>query len=130
MSVYRDARSPYWQFDFQIGGRRFYGSTKRTIRREAEAVERAEREKAEQRVRQANAAATSLRLDDVAGRYWQEIGQHHVGAGNTERQIGYLIEFFGEDKLITEITGDAVAKLVAFRRGRRTRAGAMISPFT
>jgi integrase len=130
MSVYKSAKSPYLQFDFEVGGHRFYGSTKRTTRREAEAVERAEREKAERQVKQAKAAATSLRLDDIAGRYWQEIGQHHVGAANTERQIGYLIEFFGRDKLITEIAGDDVAKLVAWRRGYRTRSGILISSFT
>ena len=130
VSLYKPAKSPYWQFDFEIGGHRFYGSTKCKNRREAEAVERAEREKAERHVKQAKAAATSLRLDDVAGRYWQEVGQHHVGADNTERQIGYLIDFFGKDKLIIEITGDDVAKLVAWRRGHRTRSGALISPFT
>lgn len=130
MSLYKPAKSPYWQFDFEIGGHRFYGTTKCKNRREAEAVERAEREKAERHVKQARAAATSLRLDDVAGRYWQEVGQHHVGADNTERQIGYLIDFFGKDKLIIEITGDDVAKLVAWRRGHRTRSGALISPFT
>jgi len=130
MSVYKSGKSPYWQYDFEFGGHRFFGSTKRTTRREAEAVERAEREKAERQVTQAKAAATSLRLDDVAGRYWQEIGQHHAGAGDTERQISYLIAFFGKDKPITDITGDDVAKLVAWRRGRRTRSGALISPFT
>ena len=130
MSVFKDARSPFWRYDFQIGGDRFYGSTKRTARREAEAVERAEREKAKRHVAQARAAATSLRLDDVAGRYWQEIGQHHAGADNTERQIGYLIEYFGKDKLVTEVTDDDVIKLVAWRRGHRRKDGALISPFT
>lgn len=130
MSIYKSAKSPFWQFDFEIGGHRFYGSTKRTIRREAEALERAEREKAERHVKQAKAAATSLRLDDVAGRYWQEIGQHHSGARNTERQISYLIEFFGKDKLITDITDDDVTKLVAWRRGHRARSGELISAYT
>jgi hypothetical protein len=46
MSVYRPKGSPYFHFDFQWRGDRFYGSTKRTNRREAEAVERAERERA------------------------------------------------------------------------------------
>ena len=46
MSVFRDARSPYWRFDFQVGGHHFFGSTKVRTRREAEAVERSEREKA------------------------------------------------------------------------------------
>jgi integrase len=130
MAVVKDPRSPYFRFNFQIGGRRFYGSTKRTTRREAEAVERAEREKARRYVAQIRTAATSLRLDDVAGRYWDEVGRHHKGADNTERQIGYLIEFFTKDQLLTEITDADVARLVAWRRGHRARSGALISPFT
>jgi integrase len=130
MSLIRDSRSPFWRYDFQIGGHRFFGSTKATTRREAEAVERAEREKAKQHVAQARTARTSIRLDDLAGRYWQEVGQHHAGAGNTERQINYLIEFFGKDKLLTEIIGDDVTRLVAWRRGHRTPGGALLSPFT
>jgi integrase len=67
----------------------------------------------------------------VAGRYWQEVGQHHAGADNTERQIGFLIAFFGKDKSLTDITGDDVTKLVAWRRGHRVRKdGPLISPFT
>src|SRR5262249_1450380 len=65
------------------------------------------------------AARTSLKLDDIAGRYWEEVGQHHAGANNTERQIGYLIEFFGKDKIVTEITDDDVARMVAGRRGHQ-----------
>lgn len=132
MSVVKDKRSPFWRYDFQVGGHRFFASTKRTTRREAEAVERAEREKAKRHVAQARAAATSLKLDDVAGRYWQEIGQHHAGASNTEQQIGYLIAcpHLGPDILLTDITGDHVAKLRAWRRGHRTRTGALISAFT
>jgi integrase len=78
-----------------------------------------------------SSARASMRLDDVAGRYWHEVGQHHAGADNTERLLGRLIEFFGKDKHLTEITGDDVAKLVAWRRGHRVRKGGpLISPFT
>jgi integrase len=131
MSVYKDPRSPYWQFDFWWRGHRFHGSTKTTIKREAEKVEAAEREKAKPYVVQLGASRASLRLDDVAGRYWQEVGQHHAGDGarNTWRELSRLIEFFGKDKLLTEITGDDIAKLVAWRRGHRLR-GAFISAFT
>ena len=130
MSVSKDPRSPYWRFDFQYRGHRFFGSTKATTRREAEAVERAERERAKASVAQATAARTSLRLDDVAGRYWNEVGQHHAGADNTWRQINYLIEHYGKDRPLTEISGSDIAKLVAWRRGHRTRTGSLISPFT
>ena len=129
MSVYKPSGSPFYQFDFEHRGRRFHGSTKRTSRREAEAVERAEREKAKTRVEQIERAKTSLRLDDVAQDYWDQIGQHHVGADNTERRLKYLIEFFGEDKLLTEITGDDVGRLVTWRRAHRT-FGKSVAPST
>jgi integrase len=76
------------------------------------------------------AAKTSLRLDDVADRYWQEVGQYHAGADGTEHQIALIIEFFTEDKLITEITGDDVALFVAWRRGHRRKNGGLISAHT
>jgi integrase len=131
VSVFKDSRSPFWRYDFQLGGNRFFGSTKCTSKREAEAVERAKRERAKQIIVQLRATATSLRLDDVAQRYWVEVGQHHAGADNTERLLALLIKFFGPDKLITEITDDHVTKLVASRRGHRVRKnGPFISPFT
>jgi hypothetical protein len=130
MAVVKDPRSPYWRFDFQIGGHRVFGATTSRNKREAQAIERVEREKAKRRIEQARHAATSLRLDDIAGRYWEEVGQHHAGARNTDRQIGYLIAFFSKDKPITDISGDDVAKLVAWRRGHRARNGDLISPYT
>jgi integrase len=119
MSVYRPKGSPFYQFDFQWRGHRFHGSTKRTNRREAETIERAERERAKQQAAQSNAAKASLQLDDVAGRYWTEVGQHHAGAGNTWRDISRLVDYFGPTRLLTEITDDEVSRLVAWRRGHR-----------
>src|SRR5262245_13480541 len=130
MSVYVDKRSPFYQFDFRWRGRRFYGSTKQTTRREAEAVERSEREKARLFVAQTEAARSSLHLDDVAGRYWLEVGQHNTGARDTWRELERLIKYFGKDKLVTEISGNDVARLVAWRRGHRNQAGQLLSPFT
>jgi integrase len=131
MSVRRDARSPFWQYNFQIGGRRFFGSTKKTTRREAEAVERAERERARGLIAQAEQARTSMRLDDVAGRYWQEHGQHLAAAPSTWTWLGVVIEYFGKDKLITEITDDDVARFVAWRRGQRSKySEALVGFFT
>jgi integrase len=131
MSVYKDKRSPYWQFDFEWRGHRFFGSTKATTKRAAQKVEAREREKAKQHVSAIVAAKTSLRLDDVAGRYWQEVGQHHVRSDNTWRMLRLLLECFGKDKLIVDITDDDVIKLVAWRRGHRARPGGpLLSPFT
>ncbi|AND90226.1 bll5003 [Bradyrhizobium diazoefficiens USDA 110] len=123
MSVYKHKDSPFYHFDFQHKGVRFHGSTGCTSRREAEAFERVERDRAKQFLKVASSSA-STKLDDVAGRYWNEIGQHHAGADTTWRDIERLINYFGPTKLLTEIGDDDVARLVAWRRGHRvTRRG-------
>jgi GIY-YIG catalytic domain len=43
MSLYKPRLSPFFHYDFQVQGRRYHHTTKRTDRREAKAVERAER---------------------------------------------------------------------------------------
>src|SRR5262249_13691493 len=64
-------------------------------------------------------AAISLQLDHVADRYWIEIGQHHAGADNTERDLARVVDRLGKTKLITEVTDDDVRELVAERRGHK-----------
>lgn len=120
MSVYKPKNSPFYHFDFQWRGHRFHGSTKRTNRREAEAVERDERARVKQQAAKSRTAGvTSLQLDDIAGRYWTEVGQHHAGAKNTWRDVSRIVDYFGPTKLLTEIRDDDVARLVAWRRGHR-----------
>ena len=119
MSVYKPKGSPFYHYDFWWRGDRFHGSTRRTNRREAEAVERAERDRARRRTARSQATSTSLKIDDVAGRYWIEVGQHHAGQKNTWRDLERLIDYFGATKLLTEIGDDDVACLVAWRRGHR-----------
>jgi hypothetical protein len=63
LSVIKDKRSPFYRYKFQIDGRPFYGPTKKTNKREAEAVERDARKEAEREMALARAAATSLALD-------------------------------------------------------------------
>jgi len=129
MSLYRKRRSPFWHFDFWWRNYRFHGSTKCANRREAEKIEAAEREKAKITVAQLAVARTSLKLDDIAGRYWQEVGMHHADAAGTEHRLELLIKFFGKDRLLTEIGDDDVARLVAWRRGHRGRSS-YLSPHT
>lgn len=118
MSVYRHKDSPFYHFDFQHKGDRFHGSTGTANKREAEAVEKAAREKAKKEVVESRRSAQSLKLDDIAGRYWLEVGQFHKGAETTERDLARLIQYFGPTKLITEINDDDVTRLVAWRRAQ------------
>jgi integrase len=134
MAIYKRSGSPFWWYKFQVRGRPFRKSTGTPNRKAAEAIERAARQQIEDLTDQEDAIMTSLRLSDVCARYMLEIGQHHVAAGTTQTQLDRLMAFFGRDTPINEIDGDAVTKLVAWRRGQRIarggKKGALPSPFT
>jgi integrase len=123
MSVYKHKESPFYHFDFQFKGDRFHGSTGCTNKREAEAFERAERDRAKQHAKVAS-SAVSAKIDYVAGEYWSGVGQHHVGADTTWRDIERVVNYYGPTMMMTEILDVDVARLVAWRRGHRvTRHG-------
>src|SRR5262249_5728514 len=93
-----------------------YGTTKCTSRREAEAVERNEKDRAKQRIAETKDATARLDLDSICDRYWLEVGQHHAGAESTWTNLSRLIDFFGATRLLTKITDEDVSRLVAWRR--------------
>lgn len=119
MSVYRDKRSPYYQFDFQHKGHRFHGSTKCTTRKDAEKFEAVELEKAKALVKAMKRSRASLQIDDVADRLWNDKAQYDADPKATETNLARLIEYFGKAKLLTDIDHKAAKELVAWRRGHR-----------
>lgn len=119
--AFKVKNSPYYQFDFWVKGHRFFGSTECTSKRDAEVVEKAQRERAKQQIKLAASSAVSTKLDDVAGRYWLEVGQHHAGAATTWTDLDRLLKYFGAAKLLPEIQDDDVSRLVAWRRGHRIK---------
>ncbi|BAQ17442.1 tyrosine-type recombinase/integrase [Methyloceanibacter caenitepidi] len=133
MSVYRPKGSPFYHYDFQMRGRRFHGSTRCKSRREAEAVERGEREQAKDLLKLASGGAAALTIDLAAGRYWAEVGCHHADSAGTWRDIERLIGYFGREKRLADINDDEVARLVAWRRGHRVKGkpnAPLVSPAT
>jgi integrase len=119
MSVFTSKKlKGVYRFDFWHGGQRFHGSTGCTTRKEAIKVEDAEREKAKAAVKAQAKLKASLALGDVIGRYWDIVGQHHAGADTTERDLNRLVDYFGENKLLTDIHDADVTALVAWRRGQ------------
>lgn len=122
MSVYKPKATPHYVYDFQVGGRRFCGTTGCSTKKDAERVEQQERDAAKAKIKARGiAAAGPLTIKDACDRYWGEVGQHHSGAATTLRNLVRLEGYFGPAKRLDEITDDDVAKLVAWRRQQTVR---------
>jgi integrase len=121
MSVYRSKKSPYWQYDFQTGSHRFHGSTECTARKDAEKFEAVEREKAKILVKAMKRSRSSLLIDDVADRLWNDSAQHDADADATATNLARLIEHFGKTKPLTDIGHNEAKMMVAWRRGHRIK---------
>ncbi|MBE7731464.1 tyrosine-type recombinase/integrase [Devosia faecipullorum] len=119
MSVFTAAKTPFYQYEFQVHRRVFRGSTKARSKKEALAVEKELKAKAradmEQEKRTGNGPLT---LDLAAGRYWEEVGKHLANSGTTWTDLDRLIKFFSGDTRLDQITDREVAGLVSWRRGQ------------
>lgn len=123
MSVYKHAKSPFYQYDFVIDGRRFLGSTKARNKKDALALESKVRDQAKQDIlAEKQTGNAPLTIDVAAGRYWNEIGQHHAGKADTFNDLARLVKYFGNDKRMDAIDDGDLAALVAWRRVQ-TRKG-------
>ncbi|WQO66804.1 site-specific integrase [Sinorhizobium medicae] len=119
MSVYKPKNSPYYHFDFQVAGVRYHGSTETANRREAEAREKIERDKAKAAAKASkNASGGPLTIALATGRYWSEVGERHANSETTWTDINRLVDYFGPTKLLSDISDDDVAKLVQWRRSQ------------
>jgi hypothetical protein len=120
VSVFITEKSkPYYWFSFQLERRRFFGSTRCTSRKEAERFEAVEREKAAAQIKAERRSRTSLALDDVAARLWNDQAQYDAGPDATFTNIARLVDHFGKTTSLVEIDHAAAKKGVAWRRGHR-----------
>ena len=117
MSVYKRADQETYSYDFKVRGHRFSGNTEARNRKDAEAVELKLRAKAKADVEAERRTGNGpLLLRHAAGRYWDEVGQHHRDNKDTHHAMGLLIKHFGPDKRLDEIDDADVSRLVAWRR--------------
>lgn len=114
MSVYKPKKSDFWQYDFQIKGRRFYGSTQCKTKRKAEEVERQLKEQVK-----SGSYLSKITFDDASGIYFDQVAKWQRNAPTTERQIETLVRIIGKDTLATEIDNSVVANYVTHRRGEK-----------
>ena len=112
MSVYRTPKSRYFQYDFQIAGRRFHGSTGVETRAKAEKVERQHRDNAALGI-----SKDGMTLDEAAGLWWSQKGQHRRKPETVERRVAIMIRLLGKDRLLRDITTRDVARAIEKRRG-------------
>lgn len=118
MSVYKPAKGRYWHFDFQIGGRRFHGSTGQTTRRRALEVEQARRLAAAKGEAHRPDVPT---LDQATQRWWEEKGQYLRSADDVDERLAVMVQLVGRGRLINEIGSDEVARAIQRRRGMLVR---------
>ncbi|MFZ3192569.1 MAG: hypothetical protein WA154_05105, partial [Moraxellaceae bacterium] len=119
MSVYKPAKSRFYQYDFRAKGRRFHGSTGVETRRKAEAVERRLRE----RIAAGESLEPAMTLDQAAGRWWTEVGQHLTTAVDVERRINICLRLIGAARPLPEINTAALSRAIERRRGETFTKG-------
>jgi integrase len=122
MSVYKPAKSRYFQYDFVIKGRRYHGSTGQTTRRAAEAFEERQRKAAAEGKL---GEASQFTLDEACGKWWIEVGQYR-GESDRDREFNRLqrlVKLFPKDVKLAEVTTGLVSDAVQKRRGITFRRG-------
>lgn len=117
MSVFRKTGSPFYHFDFQFQGRRYYGSTGCKSKRDADEFERRERR---------NAALPELRrppitLDEACGLYQDKVGSCPSWK-TMEYMLAALIEGLGRNRLLSEISQRDLQSYFSSRRTGRSNA--------
>jgi site-specific recombinase XerD len=126
MSVYRDKRSPFWRYDFQIEHYRFTASTRCRDERDAQAVEAAARQEARRLVDLWLAEGRApLTLGRAAARWYDEHGRH-LAETNVKFTLDRIVEIMGSTTLLHAITDDDVSRMVEERRKDTRRDSTVI----
>lgn len=108
----KDKRSPNWQYDFQRGGKRFYGSTGTANKRSAQRyIDNLVNEIAEGRD-----GKTHITLNHACDALWQDKAQYEKSHRTTEYQLANLIEIIGANKALADITVADFNRFIAKRR--------------
>lgn len=123
MSVFKVRNSPYYQFDFQIQGLRFSGSTKCRNERDAKEEEKRRRAEAERIVADnVRTGRKPLTVGVAFDRWWDQVGAR----GNDpdlKRALTWLGDQIGREVALHDITDDIVSRAVEARRKCVMKAG-------
>ncbi|GHB33657.1 integrase [Pseudovibrio japonicus] len=136
MSVYRpkDKKGKYksqeFHYDFQYKGRRYYGSTEKTTKREAEKVEARLRE-------ELKTPKDTTTIDGAFDNFWEEKAQHYsepkAVSWRLEQLQDNLSEILDQDRVdynLSEIKTRHLARYVSARRSQPNKRGHLPQPAT
>lgn len=113
MPVRKREGSPYFWYSFSLGGRRFRGSTGKATKREAEEVERDQRQLA----KTVTASRGDWPLLTVLNAYWHEHAKDKRGHKTIQTNLAVLQKALGKDLRTSKLTNGALMDYRAKRRG-------------
>lgn len=131
MSVYKPAKSPYYAYDFELYGVRFFGPTKCKSKREAEQFERERRVEAQRAGRDAARSANSPMTVNVGfDRFWMEKGKGYKGSARETffTSLKWLCAQLGKNTLLRDIGPLKVNDAVAARLAEKVKTSKVERP--
>lgn len=117
MSVRKDPRSPYYQYDFTRNKQRFHGSTGLKTRRDAERYENDLKRK----VMLGEDTRSAITLEAACDLYWQAKGQHEKNAYTTEYQLTNLAKIIGPNRPLGVLRQADLTDFLSKRRAMKAR---------
>ena len=114
MSVFKRPGQEVYSYDFRYRRERFSGSTGCKSKREAQAFERAEKDRLKASITDAQKPMT---FQSACAQYWNEVGQHHRNNVDTYRSLNWLMDHIGGKLAVSAISDGTIARAVAKRRG-------------
>jgi integrase len=117
LSVYKKRGSPYYHYDFQLKGRRYHGTTGCRGKRDAEEVERRERQKAAL----PDFQRPPITLDEACGLYQDKV-EGTPSWATIRYMLRELIHGIGGNRRLSEISQRALQTYFSSRRAGRSNA--------
>jgi len=114
MAVRKRKGSPYWFYDFTIGGRRYRGTTGKETKSEALTVEAEIRRQAAQ----AKVVENDWRMRHLTGTYLKNVVIGSASEPTLTYQIYNLLDGLGADTRIIELTNAAISTYISKRRAK------------
>lgn len=120
MSTYKPKGSSIFYYDFVMGGRRFYGSTKCKTKRDADRFEAQER--ARIALDTGERKKPPITLDEAAGLYEDRLRANNRWSATQEYLIASIVAGIGPDRFLADITQEDLSRHFAQRAGRVSAA--------